>query len=355
MPSPTSTSPVAVFRKVRESIQDRDLDHFLRISEIETEALKRLSPKAVSYYASGTDDEITKEANNLVYDFILLRPRVLIDVSSCSLSTRVLGHKLGLPIYVSPAAQARLAHGDGEAGIAAACARFGALHVISQNASMRPEEIVVAAGESAAFGWQLYVLRDRAATERMLARVRAMPQIRFIVLTLDAPWPGKREADERFKMQELATAGAAGGQHWGTEAGLTWRETLAWLSAQVPGLPIVLKGVQTHEDALAATEHPEVKGVIVSNHGGRALDTAPTPVHVLLDIRRHCPEVFDKIDVLVDGGIKRGTDVVKALALGAKAVGIGRAGLYGLAVGGRRGVERVLQSKGTPFLMTRLG
>ncbi|RYP61393.1 hypothetical protein DL769_007716 [Monosporascus sp. CRB-8-3] len=311
----------------------------LSLKEIESYAMQRLSPKAVSYYVSASDDEITKNANNQIFQSILLRPRVFVDCTKCSLSTTILGNKVGLPIFVSPAARARFAHPSGEAGIASACSKFGALQIISKNASMSPSEIV-RAGPSATFAWQLYVLKDIAATERTLSQIRQIPQIRFIVLTLDAPYPGKREADERFKMAEVASDAAP--QAWGTEGALTWQKTLSWLSKHT-SLPIVLKGIQTWEDAYLATLFPSVKGIIISNHGGRALDTTTTPVQVLLEIKKFCSQVFDKIDVLIDGGIRRGTDVVKALALGAKGVGIGRAALYGLAVGGEEGIERVLQ------------
>ncbi|RYP09820.1 hypothetical protein DL764_001074 [Monosporascus ibericus] len=311
----------------------------LSIKDIESYAMQRLSPKAISYYASGSDDEITKNANNQIFQSIFLRPRVFVDCTNCSLSTRILGNKVSLPVFVSPAARARFAHPSGEAGIASACSKFGALQIISKNASMSPSEIV-RAGPSATFAWQLYVLKDIAATERTLSQIRQIPQIKFIVLTLDAPFPGKREADERFKMAEVASGAAP--QAWGTDGTLTWQKTLTWLSKRT-SLPIVLKGIQAWEDAYLATLFPSVKGVIVSNHGGRALDTTRTPVQVLLEIRKFCPQVFDKIDVLIDGGIKRGTDVVKALALGAKGVGIGRAALYGLAVGGEEGIERVFQ------------
>lgn len=108
-------------------------------------------------------------------------------------------------------------------------------------------------------------------------------------------------------------------------------------------MPIVLKGLQTHDDAYIASQHPQIKGILLSNHGGRAADTAPPSIHTLLEIRKYCPEVFDKLEVYVDGGIKRGTDVVKAIALGATAVGIGRSALYGLSAGGPEGVERVLE------------
>ncbi|KAI1767054.1 FMN-dependent dehydrogenase-domain-containing protein [Hypoxylon sp. FL1150] len=315
------------------------LASILSLAEIESYAMQRLSPKAISYYVSATDDELTKAANGQIYRSILLRPRVFVDCTECSLETSILGNKVGLPIFVSPAAMARLAHPTGEAGIAGACSKFNALQIISKNASISPAAIV-SAGPGAIFAWQLYVLKDLAATERTLAQIRKIPQIKFIVLTLDAPFPGKREADERFKMAEVA--GGAPPQAWGTESGLTWKKTLDWLCRHT-SLPIVLKGVQTHEDAYAATLFPAVKGIILSNHGGRALDTAPPSIQVLLEIRKFCPQVLDTIDVLVDGGVKRGTDVVKALALGAKGVGIGRAALYGLSVGGQDGAERVLK------------
>ncbi|KXJ96700.1 hypothetical protein Micbo1qcDRAFT_187041 [Microdochium bolleyi] len=342
---------------------------------MESFALQQLLPKAISYYASATDDEITKHANRRIFQSILLRPRVFRDVTSCSLSATILGSNVGIPVFVSPAASARLAHPDGEAGIARACARFGALQIISHNASMRPIDIVnslittsdgpkpdgAGVAREAIFAWQLYVLKDIATTERILAEIKEIPQIKFIVLTLDAPFPGKREADERFKARDMRLGGGGPAQTWGTEARLTWTKTLAWL-ARHTDLPIVLKGLQTWEDVYIAATHfsspppsssrgtptaamARVGGVILSNHGGRALDTTTTPMHVLLDIHRFCPQILDRaagFEILIDGGITRGTDVVKALALGARAVGVGRAALYGLACGGEDGVARVL-------------
>lgn len=333
--APSDDTPSPPARKIPP------VSHMLSISEMEEYALKALSPKALSYYPSASDDEMTKHANNAIFRSILLRPRVFVNCTECSLSTTMVGNNVGLPIYVAPAALAKLAHPIGEAGIASACSSFGALQIISKNASMSPVDIVKA-GPNTTFAWQLYVLKDTRATERTLAQIRAIPQIKFIVLTLDAPFPGKREADERFKMEEVAAGGPP--PTWGTESALTWRKTLAWLATQTD-LPIVLKGVQTYEDAYAASLFPSVRGIILSNHGGRALDTTTTPLQVLLEMRKFCPQVFDKIDVLIDGGIRRGTDVVKALALGAKGVGIGRAALYGLAVGGEGGVHRALQSE----------
>jgi isopentenyl diphosphate isomerase/L-lactate dehydrogenase-like FMN-dependent dehydrogenase len=340
------------------------LESLLNIDEIEAEATKRISRKAWAYYFSAGDDLYSKTFNNTVYRDILLRPRVFVDCTACDMSTTLAGHKVNLPIFVAPAAMARLAHPDGERGIARAASRFGALQIISNNASMTPEQIVEGAPEGQIFGWQLYVQNHRDKSVAMLKRINAMrDKFKFICLTLDAPVPGKREHDEKSNFDRSLTVEVAGkeagekkpggggvGQQlfFGTASDLTWQTTLPWL-AEHTDLPIVLKGVQTHEDAyLAAHYAPQVKAVILSNHGGRALDTAPPAIHTLLEIRKYCPEVLSKIQVWVDGGIKRGTDVVKALCLGASAVGIGRAALFGLGAGGQAGVERVFESECFP-------
>ncbi|KAG4430327.1 hypothetical protein IFR05_014198 [Cadophora sp. M221] len=337
------------------------MQNILNLDEMEEVATKQISKKCWAYYYSAADDLISKSFNNLVYKQILLRPRVFVDCTRCDTSTTLLGHKVGTPLYVSPAAMARLAHPDGEHGIAQGISQFGAMQIVSNNASMTPEQIVEGSLPGQIFGWQLYVQNDRKKSEDMLVRINKMSdRFKFICLTLDAPVPGKREHDERGNLvgasapvssgvktaDEPTRPGGGGvGQQlfWGTAADLTWKTTLAWL-AKHTDLPIVLKGLQTHEDAyLAAQYAPQVKAIILSNHGGRALDTAPPAVHTLLEIRKYCPEVFSRIEVWVDGGIKRGTDVVKALCLGAKAVGVGRAALFGLGAGGTEGVERTFE------------
>lgn len=359
------------------------LDSLLNLDEIEEVASKKISRKAWAYYYSAGDDLISKRLNNEVYQSILLRPRIFVDCEHCDPSTTIMGCKVGLPIFVSPAAMARLAeylpclfdffHDNeyltdlyllspaGEAGIARACSRFTALQIISNNASMTPEQIVADAEPGQAFGWQMYCQTDRKKSEDMLARVNAIPSVKFICLTLDAPVPGKREDDERSKNvgsslpvtssvesgsdSKEISGGIGKSLFAGTSPNLTWKNTLPWL-AEHTKLPILLKGIQTHEDAYLASLHaPEIKGILLSNHGGRAADTAPPAVHTLLEIRKYCPEVFRKVEVLVDGGIRRGTDVVKALCLGARGVGIGRAALFGLGAGGVAGVERTLESK----------
>ncbi|RAL15847.1 FMN-dependent alpha-hydroxy acid dehydrogenase [Aspergillus homomorphus CBS 101889] len=353
------------------------MESLLNMDDFEQVATKNISKKAWAYYYSASDDKVTKHFNTEVYRSIILRPRVFVDCTKCDLDTTVLGHNLGMPIYVSPAAMARLGHPAGEAGIAEACRSFGAMQIISNNASMTPEQIVQDAAPDQVFGWQLYVQVDRKKSETMLARINKLKAIKFIVLTLDAPVPGKREDDERGNAVgasapvasaamaadkkaagESAQLGGVGRQLFaGTDPSLTWQETLPWLAKQTD-LPIILKGLQTHEDAYIASLHtPQVKGIILSNHGGRALDTAPPAVHTLLEIRKYCPEVFDRLEVWVDGGIRRGTDVVKALCLGARGVGVGRPALWGLGAGGVEGVKRTLQvlSDETKTCMRLLG
>ncbi|KAA8576887.1 hypothetical protein EYC84_006927 [Monilinia fructicola] len=363
----TSNSNVTDAGKKEEDTVDVDADvkTLLNLDEIEQLATKKMSSKCWAYYYSAADDLWSKSFNTAVYRQILLRPRVFVDCTKCDSSTTILGERVGLPIFVSPAAMARLAHPAGERGIGKGIAGFGAVQIVSNNASMTPEQIVEGSLPGQIFGWQLYVQNDRKKSEGMLQRINAMAdKYKFIVLTLDAPVPGKREHDERqkdvgsslpvssgVKAQDKvednsppAGAGGVGKQLFmGTAADLTWKTTLPWLAKHTK-LPIVLKGIQTHEDAYLASQYtPQVKGIILSNHGGRALDTAPPAIHTLLEIQKYCPEVLSRIEVWVDGGIKRGTDVVKALCLGAKAVGVGRAALFGLGAGGPEGVERTFE------------
>jgi L-lactate dehydrogenase (cytochrome) len=361
--------------KTQSQIQEQEeqlptIDDCLNIDDIEALATRKISQKAWAYYYSASDDLFSKSFNNAIYRKILLRPRVFVDCVRCDASTTFLGHNVGLPIFVSPAAMARLGHPDGEHGIARACAKYRAMQIISNNASQRPEEIVAGASPDQIFGWQLYVQDEREKSVKMIQRIHKLPNVKFICLTLDAPVPGKREHDERegknigaklpvkssvkaasaskstnFDAEGLGSGSGPVGKALfaGTAADLTWRTTLPWL-AQHTSLPVVLKGIQTHEDAyLASLNAPQVRAIILSNHGGRALDTAPPAMHTLMEIHKYCPEVFNRIEVWVDGGIKRGTDVVKALALGAKGVGVGRAALFGLGAGGISGVERVLE------------
>ncbi|KAK4240322.1 hypothetical protein C8A03DRAFT_42128 [Achaetomium macrosporum] len=370
--------PESLKKLQRQAAQGKDAEEqkapppplhtLLNLDEIEAAAKTQISKKCWAYYFSAADDLHSKYLNNTAYRNILLRPRVFVDVTRASTATTLLGHKVATPLYVSPAAMARLAHPDGEAGIARGISRFGAMQIVSHNASMTPEQIVADAAPDQVFGWQLYVQTSRAKSEAMLARIgKLRDRYKFVVLTLDAPVPSKREHDEKAGIETQllvesskseeekakkggrpdSSSGVGQQLFWGTAADLTWDTTLPWL-AKHTDLPIVLKGIQTHEDAYLAAQYARknpgsIKAVILSNHGGRSLDTAPPAVHTLLEIRKYCPEVFDIIEVWVDGGIRRGTDIVKALCLGAKAVGVGRAALWGLGAGGWKGVERTFE------------
>ncbi|KAK5109218.1 hypothetical protein LTR62_007200 [Meristemomyces frigidus] len=374
-PEKLNTPSTVPAQKQVQAVGPTTLGECLNLDDLEALATRKITRKAWGYYYSAADDLLSKTLNNTVYSRILLRPRIFVDCTNCSTATTMLGQKVSVPFFVSPAAMARLGNPAGEAGIAQACGTFGAAQIISNNASQTPEQIVAGAKEGQVFGWQLYVQTERRKSELMLQRIAKLPQVKFIVLTLDAPVPGKREHDERMsnvasslpirssvqqgkagegvekstgRVEENIESGSAGAGgvgkalFAGTAPDLTWQTTLPWLS-QHTSLPLVLKGIQTHEDAYIASQYTsQIKGIILSNHGGRAMDTAPPAIHTLLEIRKYCPEVLGKLEVFVDGGIKRGTDIVKALCLGAKGVGLGRAPLFALGAGGVEGVERML-------------
>lgn len=335
------------------------LDAMLKVDDFEHTAKHLLSKQGWAYYWSASDDQITKSYNRDVYKSVLLRPRIFRDVVQCDTSTSIVGLKTKLPVFISPAAMARLAHPSGEQGIAWAAAQKGVVQMISNNASMGFDEIVLKdykAPHAPQFMFQLYVQSERQKSDKNLDAVLATGKCSAIVLTLDAPVPGKREEDEKAKDDEIPVfdesdpwpfdkpdaAGGIGKKLFaGTSAALVWND-IKWLSQKCPGLPIILKGVQTCEDVIIASKHPQIKGVILSNHGGRAMDTCQPPLLVLQELRTYAPHLFDKLEIYLDGGIRRGTDVVKALCLGAKQVGIGRPALFSLAGYGQYGPLRVL-------------
>ncbi|KAI5801971.1 FMN-dependent dehydrogenase-domain-containing protein [Pyronema domesticum] len=357
-PPATTSSP----KPASEQVPLPPLATQISLHDFETTAQKILPPKAWAYYNSAADDCVSKHYNNSIFQKILLRPRIFRNVTNISLSTTLLGSPSRLPIFVAPAAMARLAHPLGESAIAEAAGKAGIIQCVSNNASLRPEQISAARVTSDQPLWfQLYIQSDRTKSEQMLKRISAKGSgYTAVVLTLDAPTPGKREQDERVANIVAATSAASGmgvgkeskkgeglgkALFQGTAADLTWKD-LEWLRKHTH-LPIVLKGIQTYEDAILAASQESlrlgVKGIVISNHGGRALDTAPPPLVTLMEIRKYAPQVLEKVEVYLDGGIMRGTDVVKAIALGAKAVGIGRPVLYGLSGYGVEGVERVIK------------
>jgi len=318
----------------------------VNVDDFEAAARERLDPGAYAYYAGGSGDEQTLRANAAAYARWELRPRVLVDVDVVSTAATVLGTELAMPLLVAPTAFQRLAHPDGELAMARAAAAEGTAMCLSTLSSVTPAELAAAA-PGAPQWFQLYWSRDRGFTRDLLAAV-VEAGFGALMLTVDFPVAGRRERDirEAFTLPgDLASPNlpmalarrdfhaALGGI---VDARLTWRD-LEWLRSACE-LPIVLKGVLTAEDALLAAEHGAA-AVVVSNHGGRQLDGVPATLDVLPEVAEAAGE---RVEVLVDGGIRRGTDVLKALALGARTALTGRAVLWGLAVGGEEGAARVL-------------
>ncbi|KAJ5812234.1 hypothetical protein N7474_008535 [Penicillium riverlandense] len=327
------------------------LHTLINAHDFEVVASKTASKKTWAFYSSAATDLITRDANKSCFDRIWFRPRVLRNVRAVDARTKILGGDFNLPLFVSPAAMAKLIHPEGECAIARACERKGIMQGISNNSSFTVDELRTAA-PSASFFFQLYVNRDRSKSAALLRQCSANPNIKAIFVTVDAAWPGKREADERVKADEslsvpMAPSKASNDKKGGglgrvmagfIDPGLTW-EDLVWVR-QHTHLPVCLKGVMSADDAMLAMK-AGLDGILLSNHGGRNLDTSPPSIITLLEIHRRCPEVFDKMEVYVDSGIRRGSDILKAVCLGATAVGMGRSMLFA-ANYGQEGVEQLI-------------
>jgi len=326
----------------------------LNLSEFETLARERLPQMVYDYYAGGAEDEVTVRENPRAWERLRLRPRMLAGVGARDLKTTVLGDPIAFPILAAPCAFNAMSHPDGELAVARATAALGTIQILSTVANYSIEQVAAA---SQGLRWfQLYVFKDRGVT-RMLIERAEKAGYRALCLTVDVPVLGRRERDvrnrfglpdglslknlEQVALEKMGSigAGSALGKYFADniDPSLTW-EDVDWL-ASATKLPIAIKGILTADDARIALEHG-VKAIIVSNHGGRQLDGALTGCDAL-------PEVADAVngraEILVDGGIRRGTDVVKALALGARAVLIGRPYLWGLAVNGEAGVRQIFE------------
>lgn len=311
----------------------------INVFEYEALAQAKMDQAFWDFYQGGSDDEITLRASRTAFEHIWLRPRVLVDVSTIGMHTTLLGTPVSMPIVVAPMALHCLAHPEGECATAQGAGMARTLMVAGTTATRSLEEIAQAA--SGPLWFQLYVYPSLEVAEKLVHRAEAAGY-RAIVLTVDLPVLGNREKDRRNNVtippppyQEANFIGIEKmGQEWVT---LTW-ESLSWLRS-ITSLPILLKGILTAEDALLAVEHG-INGIVVSNHGGRQLDTAIPSIEALPEI---VEAVAGRCEVYVDGGIRRGTDILKALALGARAVLVGRPVLWGLAVNGAEGVFHVLE------------
>jgi 4-hydroxymandelate oxidase len=327
-----------------------DLKRFLCVDDFEEAARERLTPMAYSYYRGGAGAERTLVENRAAFSRYVIYYHVLVDVAERDLRTTVLGTEVAMPILVAPTAYHRLGHPDGELATARGAADAGTLFVAATLATVSLEDIARACSGPKWF--QLYVHKDRGLTRALVQRAAAAGY-RALVLTVDAPLLGRRLSDLRqgFALPPgmvMANLMESGGPSVLGESDLARRiaqrhdaalsfADLDWLSS-LSALPIVLKGVVRADDALRAVESG-VRGIVVSNHGGRQLDGAPAAIDALPAIAR---AVGERCEVFVDGGIRWGSDVLKALALGARAVLVGRPVLWGLATFGQAGVAQVL-------------
>jgi L-lactate dehydrogenase (cytochrome) len=338
----------------KKTVATPSLRAMVSLADFESMASTCMTPAAWAYVVSGADDEISCRENANAYSRVFLRPRVLRDVQEIDCSTTILGQKSSLPFYTSPVGLGKLVHPDGECAIALGAGKEGVIQVVNTVSSMPIERIMESRvnAEQPVF-WQLYADRDLNKSAAFVRRVQNAG-VKAIWLTVDSPVVGKRERDERLMgsgdtgktMQEIVDSAAARGLAAANtgfiNAGIDW-DIVKWLRG-ITDLPIVIKGIQCYEDAAMAYDHG-VDGIVLSNHGGRSQDTAQPPLLTLLEINKFAPHILGrKMQVFVDGGIRRGTDIIKALALGATAVGIGRPTLFSMAGGfGSYGVRRMIQ------------
>jgi 4-hydroxymandelate oxidase len=327
----------------------------INLDDYEQLARERLPQMVFDYFFGGAEDELTVRDNRLGWQRLRLRPRVLVDVAMRDLTTTVLGQSVALPVLTAPCAFNALAHAEGELAVARACATQGVIQVVSTAGTYSLEEVAAAAPTGARW-FQLYCYRDRDVTQWLVQRA-AQAGYLALCLTVDAPLVGRRERDSRNRFglppgmtwrnlervgldrMEPREEGSALVNYiseiW--DPSLTW-DAVEWLRG-LSDLPLVIKGILTAEDARRAVDHG-ASAIVVSNHGGRQLDgTLPTS-EALAEVAQ---AVGTRAEILVDGGIRRGSDILKALALGARAVLIGRPYLWALAVAGQPGVEHLFQ------------
>jgi isopentenyl diphosphate isomerase/L-lactate dehydrogenase-like FMN-dependent dehydrogenase len=320
----------------------------ISLADYERAATAILSPGSLGYIAGGAGNETTMNDNVAAWDRLAIAPRVLVGGGPPDLGVEVLGQMRPHPIVVAPTAFQRLAHPDAETGTGKAALATHTIMCLSTFATTSPEGLAAAVPDVARW-LQLYVLNEREISWELVRRAAAAG-FEAIVVTVDLPVRGARDREERFPVSDEETAELERAAALVADAGitpinvgaqvdseLTWADVAQLVSHSE--LPVIVKGILTPTDARLAVEHGAA-GVVVSNHGGRQLDTVLSGADALPGV---VEAVGDQIDVYVDGGIRRGTDVLKALALGARAVLVGRPVLCGLAVNGSAGAQRVLE------------
>ncbi|KAK5679400.1 hypothetical protein LTS10_008215 [Elasticomyces elasticus] len=311
------------------------LSSIINLDDFEQAFAKAGAQKANAYISGASNDLLTLNANKTFWQKLWFRPRVMRNVDVISTKMKMMGCEVAMPVWICPMGIAKTAGPEGERALGAGAAASGIVHCMSTAASMGVEEILSSAPKTHPFFFQLYVDRQRHKTEAVLAQLNKLDQIKALFITADLAVVSKREADERIRTQEITSvyssqeksridkkgAGLARTTGGFIDPALNWSD-IAWVRKHTK-LPIVIKGIQSAADARMAMEMG-CQGIVVSNHGGRALDNAPATILALLEIRRDCPEVFDKLEVHIDGGVRRGSDILKAVCLGAHGVGVGR-------------------------------
>lgn len=375
MPKPKTTprKDVEIARLARPP-----LSSMINLADFQKLAEKHMTPLAWAYVSSGADSEVSLNENAAAYSRVFLRGRVLRKIGSCDLSTTILGHKSSVPFYTSPVGLGKLVHPDGECNIAKADGKEGVIQVVNTVSSMTIEEIMAArVSEDQPVFWQLYLDRDLEKSKAFVQRVEECG-VKAIWLTVDSPVTGNRERDERTKSgpgeaeveedleavvnnMKSGGSGVAASNNSFINGDVDW-DIIQWLRS-ITTLPVVVKGIGCVEDAVAAYEHG-ADGIVLSetlqvsftaryentdcssgNHGGRSQDTAQPPLLTLLEIKRYAPHIIgQRMQIFIDGGVRRGTDILKALCLGASAVGIGRPVLFSMSAGyGHYGIRRMIQ------------
>jgi len=330
------------------------LGAIINVSDMEAVARAAMDPYGWDYYSSGAETETTLRENTGAFRRLFLRPRVLRPVRDVSTACTVLGQPCAAPLYISASALVGMAHPEAECLLMRAAGARSLPYMVPTLSSKPLGEIAAARSPGQPAFFQLYVSSER---ERTAAIVQQAEQLGFqgLFVTVDVAWPGRRESDMRNRFtsevphsmqgerEEVSrSAGVMGALRTFFDPNLSW-DDLAWLRS-LTSMPIVLKGIQTGEDAVLAAKHPLVAGIVVSNHGGRQLDFARSSIEVLSEVMAalRAEGLQGQLEVYLDGGIRRGTDVFKALAMGARAVGMARPVLWGAAGYGQPGAERVL-------------
>ncbi|KAK5222262.1 hypothetical protein LTR72_006519 [Exophiala xenobiotica] len=360
-PSTVATVPIPQVLHDQETTTKIALSLCFNLNDMEVAAQRIISPSAWAYFHSAADSLGSLANNRDDWKKITLRPRIMRDVANVNTERTMLGQKSRLPFFIAPAARAKLVQKDGELCFAWSAAKTG-IHYCSSTYSTIPHadlaRCMASERTSSQYGalfFQLYMNPERSQTIDLIITARKLG-FTALFITVDTPVVGKREEDERYHAEQATTAGETNfltkwtwslenegrtpirGHHTAT---LNWKD-LAWIrDAWQNHGPIVLKGIQTAEDAALAYEHG-IDGIYLSNHGGRQCDDAPSALRTLLEIRRFYPHLVEKMEIYLDGGVRRGADVIKALCLGATGVALGRPFMYSVSMG-NEGVLKVIE------------